>query len=76
MTTSIPESREALHLGDDQNLDRVRTEIDELVRLNVLTSELAQTLKHRLSGRVVASHLQDGMTITEIIDMHRDLLGQ
>ncbi len=50
-------------------------EIDALVGLGVLATEHAQRLKERLTPSVISSHMDEGLRIGEIIQMHHELLN-
>jgi uncharacterized protein YbjT (DUF2867 family) len=48
-------------------------EIDELVKLGVIAPARAERLKKWLTAEAVERHEQDGMSISDMVDMYRDL---
>lgn len=53
----------------------IHLEIDELVRLNALTLDRANTLKQRLTPSVIEDYLRKGLDLSGIIDLNAELLN-
>lgn len=49
-------------------------EIDELSQLSVIDAHQADELKRLITSKAIEQHDQDGMTISDIIDMYRDMM--
>lgn len=49
-------------------------EVDELLKLGVIRAQEAKLLKQRLTRERVEQHDQDGMSVSDMIDMYRDLI--
>lgn len=48
-------------------------EVDELLKLGVISAQQATLLKQRLTRERVEQHDREGMSVSDMIDMYRDL---
>lgn len=74
MTTSTGDNRPA---PEDPKIEggmaAAHREIDGLLKLGVINARAATQLKQRLTRERIEQHDQDGMSISDMIDMYRDL---
>lgn len=48
-------------------------EVDELVKLGLLTSGRAEKIKRLLTSEAIERYEQEGMRLSDIVDLYRDL---
>lgn len=76
MTSSTSDNRSA---PEDPKIDgrmvAAHREIDELRKLRVINAKQASQLEKLLTRERIEQHDQDGMSVSDMIDMYRDLIS-
>lgn len=54
-------------------VDTAHREVDELLKLGIIGPARTEQLKKLLTAEAIEQHEQDGMSISDMVDMYRDL---
>lgn len=54
-------------------VEAAHREIDELLKLGLLTSGRAERIKRSLTSEAIEQYYHQGMRLTDIVDLYRDL---
>jgi hypothetical protein len=74
MTTTPDDNRPAPGpLEVTGRIEAAHREVDELLKLGCLTSGRAERIKRLLTSEAVEQYYHQGMRLSEIVDLYRDL---
>lgn len=74
-TTTSNNGSPSEELEKTRGLLAAHREVEALLKLGVISPQRAEQLKQVLTPELIEQHDQDGMTVSDMIDMYRDLIG-